>query len=364
MARATGSCKLTIDNIGFVIRPEKSAYKSYGDFIWKYKKHKDKKPEKEIFFDVNINFTGKIHEALNGVIDGVIFGTPEVSMETHYVKRTLNQNSTYYGILYFMFWIQAKRKPQSGETTPYNDALMEMYAPEITEENPLIEGEKITRLKRQTEMSTVEFARLIEGALAWLAGMEIPEEVHRVIGKDMKILWHNWYRWKNSEEGIIRQLEPDSMTYAQYKELHPVCELSGVGGTPGDPVVRMHLVANLQSTESYEQPWSYIVARQSFHQKQHNEGWEHLLKEFPHIKQKWENAQIIAKNKGHVLTEKKKQYWYFHPESESWFLEEDGFTGDNLAVQVCRANTGTKEELEKVKSFYDEQQGKSELDIF
>jgi len=298
MAKAIGYCDVVISDNNYKITLKKSAFKSYGKFILQYKEHQEKMPEKEFHFDFTIKYSGKIVSAKDGIIEGVIFAIPEVMMETHYHKRTIDQNNTYYGILYFMFWAQNGRKPMTGETTPYNDALMEMYAPEIEEENPLIKGEKVKRMKKQTEMSTIEFARLVEGAMAWLASMDIPDSVHKEIGIDMKNLWKNWYSWKNAEEGIMAQLEPDSMSYAQYKEIHPVCELTGEGGSTFDPIVRMHLVANLQDTDCYENPWCYIRAKQSIHSRQHTQGWDVILEEYPHIKGKWMAAQIKATNRG------------------------------------------------------------------
>lgn len=308
MAKAFGICEAGIAGDCYQIIPKKSAYKSYGNFVWQYKNHKDKNPDKDYSFDITINFTGKILRAKDGVIEGKIFGNPEVIMETHYQKRKLNQNSTYWGILHFMFWVQNGRKPIGNEKDPYNDALMEMYAPEIIEDNPLIKGEKIKRKKRQTEMNTVEFARLIEGALAWLASMDIPRNVQNQIGGEMKNLWRSWYEWKNAEEGIMSQLEPDEMSYETYAEIHPVCELTGEGGSVHDPVVRMHLVANLQSTPYYDQPWSYIRAKQSLHQRQHNEGWEAILEDYPHIKKKWERAQTMATNRNVEIEDRKEEY--------------------------------------------------------
>ena len=282
-----------------VIIPSKLHVSKFSRFVFLFEKYREKYNE-PLLFDINLSLKGFIVDVKNKSIFISPDSVPEINIKRSFDIRSLDQNNTYYGILYFMFWAQNGRKPTSGETDLYNDALMEMYAPEIVEENPLKPGEFIKTKKRQSKMTTVEFSRLIDGALTWLAEMDIPEFVHMYIGTDMEKLWKHWYLWRNSNDDILSKLEPDDMTYEEYKKIHPVCELTNQGGTDSDPVVRMHLVANLQSSELYDQPWSYIRAKQSIHVRQHNEGWKTILKEFPHLKIKYDRAQEKAFAKGKV----------------------------------------------------------------
>lgn len=292
--KVVGRCYFQSEKGHINIEPTTDDYMRFKEFVSRWIA-KNEKTDKIYPVELKMEMVCNLAELMKGKLGLKIDEYPvDISLEVRLKKRNLNQNNTYWGILYFIYWAQHGRKPIGDDTRLYDEAIKDMFDYYIEEDHPFIKGQKIKRRKTHREMTVVEFARMIDKALKILAEQDIPKMVLDQIGKDMKSLWRNWYNWKNQEEGLMDILEPDDMCWSEYIDNHPVCELSGIAGNEGDPLVRMHLVANLQGTPMYEMPRFYIRARQSLHQKQHTEGWDIILQEYPHIKAKWEKAQLCS----------------------------------------------------------------------
>jgi hypothetical protein len=287
---------------GVVLEIDRFDKENFAPIAKEYKKLNDE--ERAI---TEYDFTIRISGVIDGMEDGKILVTfsrkPDFVMELRSPHRSGKQHSTLRGIEHFMFWVQNGRRPIGDEAQVYHSALLEMFAPIERVMNPLIPGEAIIHRKSTSEMNTKEMSVMVDGALAMLLQMEIPKKVADAAGRSMLDLWMNWYEWKNQSR--IRDRD-DDLTWDQYREIYPYCELCGKGGTSFDPLERMHIVSGGSSPADYEKSWNWLHSHHSHHVEQHGSvkeqraGWNLVLDQFPHIKGKVMRAFEFGRKKGPV----------------------------------------------------------------
>lgn len=217
---------------------------------------------------------------------------PTTEIETYEGRRTKAQASTLRGIERFVAWAMLNRRPTDREAEFIHEAVLEEAAPKIL--NP-VTGTMIS--KRSSMMSVVELSKCIEHALVMLGTQDISMDVLREIGGEMHKLWTAWYSWRYSGNDPLYD-EEMSMGWDEYRDRHPVCEICAVKGSDSDPLERQHIVSAGADCADYEEPWNWLHAHHSHHALQHDDGWNMLINQHPHIKGKIMRARELARKKG------------------------------------------------------------------
>ncbi len=214
-----------------------------------------------------------------------IIGEPEAKIYTDEDLYTTNQRNTLWGICNFIFQAQNGHKPTQDELYNIYYAIIEKYGKKV--KNPITGTEHYITLS-DPRMTKKDVALLIEGALNELAMTDIPYEVLEKIGSDMKELWTAWYnwRWNIAKQDPLFE-EEQKMTWEEYLEHHPRCEITGEPG----PLERVHIISKGADETIYEYPWNWFAATHRIHVLAHNKGWDFIIKLHPHIKGKIERAR-------------------------------------------------------------------------
>jgi hypothetical protein len=257
-------------------------------------KEEGKRPVMELTMKVECEILGTKQ---GGIINVGFIDLPDVYLEVKYREAAKAQITTLRGLERFIFWATEGYKSRGDRDIFYiHEAIIEQFSREVV--NPLT-GQKQMMRTSDPNMDTKTMARMIEGALNWLMTLDIPDEVQRVAGKDMKELWENWYKWRYSQ-GEKDPLFDEERTYTweAYQEVHPVCELCGLPAGYNDPLERMHIISAGADGTIYEEPWNWLHSHRSHHALQHNEGWENVVKAFPVIKDKITRARAVWDRKG------------------------------------------------------------------
>ncbi len=244
----------------------------------------------ETLFDFIISGRGKMQSALNGVITIQFDGDPLLRMDTVGNRRTSNQNTTLRGVERFIFIAESGYKPTQDDLYWIHEGLLERYSPWVTNPRSGISTPKRTS---DPSMTTVEMAKIVQGALNELGTMEVPDEILNEIGHDMKKLWENWHRWRYEQDNDPLFNAESELGWDKYKELHPVCELCGLPDNEYDPLIQMHIISKGSDTAIREMPWNWLRSHNSHHILQHNEGWEIIEKSYPHIVGKLKRARLM-----------------------------------------------------------------------
>lgn len=259
------------------------------DFVREIVTH-SKKSEKEVLLDLSLNVKASIVDASGSKIAFKFLENPLLRLAPVTYRRTTNQNTTLRGIERFFFIATNGVEPTKDDMYWIHEGFLEKYSNWVT--NPLT-GVSLPKRTSDPSMTTTEMAKIVEGALNELASSNIPEDILKTIGHDMKNLWENWYRWRYEQEKDPLQELECTMSWEQYKELHPVCELCALAGVESDPIERMHIISAGADTTIYEMAYNWIAAHRSHHTLQHNEGWEIIERSYPHIKGKLKRARLM-----------------------------------------------------------------------
>jgi len=245
-------------------------------------------------YPMNITISGEVVVAQdnNGKVNFLFLENPLIELENRGSHRSQDQNRTLRGLERFIAWAMLRRKPTDRECEFIHEAVLEGAAPQIT--SP-VTGHVM--FKRTSMMDTKELALCVEYAMVMLGQMDISPDVMAAIGGDMVNLWQAWYSWRYKDDDPLFEHE-QGMTWDRYCESRPVCEVCGTGGSQYDPLERMHIVSAGSDVRDYEEPWNWLRAHRSCHSRQHQNGWDQILNEHPHIKSKVEKARVLAGKKG------------------------------------------------------------------
>lgn len=299
--RANGPIsELSVKNGGAELVVSAESYTHFKEFISKRMAHLESTDDPNkmygvIGFDCEIAGTaagGKLYLAMENFT---------LDLEIKYNVHSRASQNTLYGIIRFITWAQIGHKPKTDDIFWNVESIIETYAPSAPhpisgEERPLRPGDP--------RLDTRGMSSMIQGALNELAQTDIPDYVIDSIGPDMKKLWNSWYEWRYSQgEDDPLFTDEKQMSWEEYCKWHPVCEFTGVGGVEGNPLERMHIVSGGSDIADYEQPWNWIRALHSVHRRQHDHGWEIVLKDYPHMRGKINRARALAHKRGLEVTD-------------------------------------------------------------
>lgn len=240
-------------------------------------------------FDITINAAGSFWQTEpDGVLVFKTIDNPDVTISDFFPKRSIIQNRTLWGICYFIGWIQEGRKPDKETVYWIYRGIIEEYSPHVM--NPTtMQREAMT--SSHPGMNTRVMATIISGALQTLLSQDIPESLEDFIGKDMRSLWREFYKWRYDKDD---KLEED-IDWAEYCEKYQVCEACGLKHSDDNPLERAHIISAGANQSIYEESWNWLRIHRSHHAEiQHQLGWSVFLKSFPHLRPKVEYARRRA----------------------------------------------------------------------
>ena len=232
----------------------------------------------------------------------------EVTVEYHYKKRTLDQNA----LMWSLYAIEANE--QNGGVGGHADQVVtssELYNADldqhakratifiakeyfdsvssswkVVEKKPIYKKEELygyqaTVMLTTSKMTTVQMAYWIDRIFKRLAynGVQVADS------SEIQNYWQKWRGFLN-DNAITLHAEADS--HKKYKRVNPICEATGVylGDTGGHLA---HIRSEGAGGADVSENWLHL----SLHAHlviQHQQGWEHFKKLFPHLKDKIEKA--------------------------------------------------------------------------
>jgi len=240
--------------------------------------------------EISLEGRGTLIDARMGILMLQFDESPLLKIENVKNRRSNSQHTTLRGIERFIFIAENGYEPSKDDLYWIHEGLLEKYS--IWTINPR-NGVSTPKRTSNPSMSTVEMAKIVQGALDSLSVMQIPKEVLNEIGHDMKKLWENWYRWRYDQDKDPLFEAENELDWEKYKELHPVCEFCSLPDYEYDPLIRMHIVSKGANIGAYERAYNWIRAHNSHHILQHNEGWEIIEKSYPHIIGKLKRARLM-----------------------------------------------------------------------
>jgi len=161
---------------------------------------------------------------------------------------------------------------------------------------PRIEYRGLFIPKDGAELTTVEYAKVIEALVGWCVDRPDPIEIH-----DIYVLWTEWR--------FGQEVDPLEGTYSgaeDYRERHPLCEACGkfLLHTDNEGTLRhagqlAHIVSKGSGGPDRDSNWLVLcsachVAGEEGEASQHQAGWESLLEKAPHLRKKVERARDLA----------------------------------------------------------------------
>lgn len=208
-----------------------------------------------------------------------------VTFETWYKKRTITQINTLKALESFLFWTQEGEYPQkSTQLWAIHEGILE--------EADLRDEETGARIRTSSPVCTTQHMnRFIEVALNHLAEAQITEDLKSKLFSDqpLSVLFTSWIKSRMVERDI------DSIkNWAEYKERFRFCEATFMYT---DDLVQAHIVSRGANAAVIDEPWNWIRLRHTIHAKQHQNGWDHIMAEFPHLVPKIQRARAMAKAK-------------------------------------------------------------------
>ena len=254
----------------------------------------------------------KLNVSLQGVIEATAPGgrfvfvpsqMPDIKLQRYFPGRTLLQNDTLRGLERMLFFFQNGKLAQTDDDIFWiHEGFIEQYGVPVTHPKT---GQ--VKYKRSSEMNTKEMGWLINNVLNEIAstdlplGENMPEDIIDKMHTDLKGLWNEFYEWQFKTHAKDPYLDKYT-NWEDYCKYHRVCEISMEPGTLEDPLVRMHIVSAGADGTIYEEPWNWIRAKQSIHQRQHTESWGSIIRipAYKHIVYKINRAKELGKKKGVV----------------------------------------------------------------
>lgn len=235
--------------------------------------------------NITLSFTAVIDSLQPG---GEIVLTPNESedqvilIETWYKKRSITQLNTLKALEAFLYWSMEGDYPLKSE-------LLWAIHEGIIEEADIRDQETGARIRTSSPVcTTAHMNRFIEIALNHLAEAQIGDDLKCLLFSDqpLSVLFTNWIRQRMIETDI-----DDIKSWAEYKSRFQFCEATFVYA---DDLVQAHIVSRGANAAAIDKPWNWLRIRNSIHQRQHQYGWDELIREYPHLKPKIDRAREKA----------------------------------------------------------------------
>lgn len=249
--------------------------------------------KKDLKFNLDLEGVVQIVETVKGGIINLTFERdPIILLRQYEPPHSRAQMDTLRGIERFIAWVQLGEKPSDEDVGEVHEAIVDAVMP--VQKNKY-NGKEYPR--RTSDGTTRDLARCIEYALNWLATCDIPDYIVTAMGFSMKKLWTEWYEWRYTQDTDPLLDDELLMSWDEYREVHPVCELCGQPEFPGDPLERMHIITAGSNIAAYEHSWNWLHAHHSHHTPvQHQKGWGPIETEFPHIIGKLNRARSLSES--------------------------------------------------------------------
>lgn len=196
----------------------------------------------------------------------------DLLLETWYQRRTLTQLNTLKALESLLYQIDYQRKPKSKDLEFIHQGILEIANERV--ENPWTKKTVMVTTSMKC-CDTKIMDRFIEVALEELAERNIPKDVRdAMFDRPLSEIFREWYKQRMVRDDL------DGLTWNEYRKRIPYCEFTFKSH---GPLERMHIISKGANGSIYEQPWNWIHASRHIHQEQHNNGWESIMQDYPHI---------------------------------------------------------------------------------
>jgi hypothetical protein len=202
----------------------------------------------------------------------------EVEIQLPPERRTFKQNSAFWALLRIIWKITngEKRNPTKQEEIEMYYDFLDAYADR--KENK-ITGEN--RPIHISESNTRQCAILISSEMDLLATIpDIPMSAQA----EVKTWFAAWVAWRGRKEFDPLDYDEAGIEIEDriWRKRHQVSEASGCG-----PVQKAHIVSRGADPTLIDRPWNWIALTPKEHVHiQHQNGWDFLIGEYPHIEAK------------------------------------------------------------------------------
>jgi hypothetical protein len=205
-----------------------------------------------------------------------------------YKHRTLDQNALYHALLTILAY---EAYGEFGHETELHEEILNLYA--VRMDSKLRPG---TAPKRSSDMTTVEFSRLVEGVFHELATLGVDMDA----GDKIRQYWQEWHLWRGKQKED--PLCGDYKSVNDYRNRVCFCEacLKYLGNDERGSIA--HIVSRGAGGPDYD--WNLFRLCDTCHtglgtadgdrfdeaQAQHKVGWDAFLVKYPHLKWKYQKA--------------------------------------------------------------------------
>ena len=203
----------------------------------------------------------------------------ELTVDVHYQKRTLKQLNLLWALVEIMA-LESEGYYDEEVKYGYYEGLLDLYAPRI--ESRLTEW---NAPKRASEMTTVELARVIEGAFQQLSmwnGLSFES------AGQLRNYWIEWSQWRGKAKA-----DPLSGTYdslEDYRQRITMCEACTRSLQSGEGHMA-HIVSRGAGGENMDPDNFLLLCPECHLHTQHQNGWARLLRDYPHLTGKVQRAR-------------------------------------------------------------------------
>ena len=300
--KSRGKCEAFFKDGVLHVKILKSFHDNFIEVVTDYTKNKNDNP----VYDVDLSCRATIKSFENGgILRFDLLEKPLLSLSLEKSIASRTQMNTLRGIERFIAWTELGYKPKDDDLYWIHEEIV--HRASKWENNPVTGIEEPIRTS-DPRMDTKTMYAIIQYAMDLLSQQDVPYDVLQNIGDDMKKLWTSWYRWRYDLGETDPLFEKEkNVTWEEYCELHPTCELCGLPEKPGyDALERAHICSVGSRADLFESSWNWLRIHHSHHALMHADrsdnlvGWAAIITDFPFIKGKIDRAFKLA-NKGNTI---------------------------------------------------------------
>lgn len=194
--------------------------------------------------------------------------------------KSYDQVKTVWKLVELIFISQEGRKPTEEERRALYEDLLEEYAMKRPSN---INPNKLVPI-HVSKTDTKACAYFIQGLMFHLASYCDLNVQDSTQVKQLLAEWQEWY-------GSIDASEIENVSMAEYHEMHPYSEASGLGGD----LHLHHIVPKGASEKLRDVTANWVILTVAEHSFLHNYGEKKFIERFPHLRNKFARANALKR---------------------------------------------------------------------